>query len=31
VVRTDTFVSHYNPKDETVRVGSKATTGTPSP
>jgi len=24
VVRTDTFVSHYNPKDETVRVGTKA-------
>jgi len=35
VVRTDTFVSHYNSKDETVRVGTKAaskpTTGTVSP
>ncbi len=35
VVRTDTFVSNYNPMDETVRVGtkgsSKTTTGTVSP
>lgn len=35
VVRTDTFVSHYNPKEEVVRVGtkvpSKPATGTPVP
>lgn len=35
VVRTDTFVSHYNAKEEVVRVGTKApskpATGTPAP
>jgi len=34
VVRTDTFVSHYSPKTEIVRVGTKASTtpsGTPTP
>jgi vancomycin resistance protein YoaR len=35
VVRTDTFVSHYSSKDETVRMGTKApskpTTETPTP
>jgi vancomycin resistance protein YoaR len=34
VVRTDTFVSYYKPKEETVRVGTKpakSTTPTPTP
>jgi vancomycin resistance protein YoaR len=30
VVRTDTFVSHYSPKQETVRVGTKAPSTTPT-
>jgi vancomycin resistance protein YoaR len=30
VVRTDTFVSHYSPKQETVRVGTKGASTTPT-
>jgi vancomycin resistance protein YoaR len=30
VVRTDTFVSHYNPKVQVVRVGTKAVSVTPT-